>query len=378
MAETLLVELSPTEIETAPGGSPVEVVVSIQNLGEVVQQYDVDVLGLESDWYSVPNGTIGLFPRDREQVRVRIHPPNRPGVRGGVYPFRVRVRARDGSQETMAQGKIALRGAVSFQFLMTPRRQSGRRWGTYQLQIVNTGTADADLLLEAKDAEEACRYRFKDDAPLVPPGAKLELPLVVWPKKRPWIGPEKRYDFTVTARPASSTGQPQTVSGQFTHRPWLESWAPIRNTVILLVVVLALLFGIGIVIESGIWPEFSRRAQVAGGAVRGFIVRIPALGALLPFTPDAEPRPDRNCRLTLGFKDFADANPGLVGTCVTRVAYDGYGNAKQYTTNGVLFWVRATNTVYFFRDDCLFAFIDEKTQVMHGLERCGSLASGGP
>ena len=92
MPDTLNVEVNPSKIEIEPGATPVEVTVSIQNLGDVVEQYTVEVTGLDSDWFTAPVASIGLFPQDKEQVKVRFHPPKRQGLRAGAYPFKVVVR----------------------------------------------------------------------------------------------------------------------------------------------------------------------------------------------------------------------------------------------------------------------------------------------
>lgn len=370
-AETLRLEVSPSRIEMGAGDPPVEITVTLENLGDVVEQYVVDLVGLEPDWYTAPGGTVGIFPQDHDDVRISVHPPRRPGVQAGSYSFRVRVRSRGSAQEMVAQGRLELRGYAVFRLDIMPHRQTARRRGRYQVQLANTGNADTQLFLDARDAEEGCRFRFpKDDAPIVAAGSRMELPLIVGPKRRPWVGPDHRYELTVTARPQAGSGDPKTVTAQYTHHPLFESWAPVWKAIVAVVVVLALLVGAGIVVESGVMPEFSRRVQSGSGMMRGASARIPGLGPLLRLSPDAEPRPDPNCRLTLDFQQLAEASGELVGTCVTRAAYDGFGNASQYTTNGVLFWARASNTPYFLKDECLYAFVEGKTEVMHGPDRC--------
>src|ERR1051325_5024878 len=96
-SERLSVELSPARVEMEPGGSPVELVVTIQNLSDVVEQYAVELSGLDADWFPAPVTSVGLFPQDSDQVRISLRPPRRPGTRAGSYKFRVTVRARGGA-----------------------------------------------------------------------------------------------------------------------------------------------------------------------------------------------------------------------------------------------------------------------------------------
>src|SRR5438105_15168218 len=112
-SERLSVDLTPARVEMEPGGSPVEVVVTIQNLSDVVEQYAVELGGLDADWYTAPVTSVGLFPQDSDQVRITLHPPRRPGIKAGSYKFRITVRARGGGGEAgiaVADGLLDLRG----------------------------------------------------------------------------------------------------------------------------------------------------------------------------------------------------------------------------------------------------------------------------
>src|SRR5579859_6774999 len=102
----ITVELSPAHVEMEPGGTPVEVVATLQNLSNVVEQYSIEVTGLEPDWFTAPVASVSLFPQDKDQVRISLHPPKRPGLRAGSYPFRVVARARGNATQTSAAGVL--------------------------------------------------------------------------------------------------------------------------------------------------------------------------------------------------------------------------------------------------------------------------------
>jgi hypothetical protein len=229
VSDKLLVQLNTDQIVMEPGGTPFEVVATVQNLGDVVDQYTVELSGLDQDWFTAPVTSVGLFPRDREQVRISLHPPKRPGLRAGAYPFRITVRSRGGTVQESVEGTLNIRGRAVYRVDITPRRMTARGGGTFKVQIANTGNADVRLALEGRDAENACRIRFSDEQPLVPAGNKKEIPVNIQPLNRPWVGPERPYDFTITARPQDAGGDPQTVPGQFTHKPLFGSWAPVRT-----------------------------------------------------------------------------------------------------------------------------------------------------
>lgn len=378
MAETLQklqVELSPTRIEVEPGANPVEATITLQNLGNVVEQYSADVVGLDPEWFTAPVASVALFPQDRDQLRVTFHPPKRTGVKAGTYPFKVVVRARSGAQEETVEGVLDVRGFAVFRLDLVPRRLTSRS-GKFRLDIANSGTADVLLTLEARDQEDACRFKLGADATSqVRAGSSSQLPVRVIPKKRPWVGPDATYDFVVSARPQDARGDAQTTSGQYTYHPYFPSWAPLRRLGMFAALLLVLLIVFEILVASGVLggaaEEFPRRMEIAGAQIKGFVCRAPGIDRLCGpsgIAAQPTPNPDR-CEFKFGFLQAWQTNNDLVGPCTTDAAYDSFGNGVQYTTYGTLWWLKASNTVYLFRNDSVYVFIEGKPRLLDGSGR---------
>ena len=179
------------------------------------------------------------------------------------------------------------------------------------MEIANTGAADVRLGLEGSDPDSLCTFRFPKGEPLVTAGGRGEYPVVVQPKKRPWIGPEKSYDFTISARPIDARGEPQVVSGQFTHKPLFRSFPiwPILKWVLIALVLLAVII---VLFAFQIPQEFGRRTSVATAEVCGGLRNVPVIGGLCPARSTELPALDAACSFQFGFKDFADADPEMV------------------------------------------------------------------
>jgi hypothetical protein len=238
------------------------------------------------------------------------------------------------------------------------------------VQLANTGTADVRLALSGSDTEDACRFRFpKDDMPLVRSATKTQVALVVQPLKRPWLGPERSYDFTVTARPHEAGGEPQTVAGQFTFRPLFPSWAPVRRVFVLASTLIALFVGFQILERQGVIRAFPDHFAVASVAMRGWTCGAPVVGGFCPAGLAEESRASHSCTFQRGFKVFAEANPTLIGDCQTDDLPERFGNTIQYSASGMLVWQKNSNTVYFFRGDSVWAFIQGETQRLYGSGR---------
>jgi len=365
----LSVDLSPARAEMEPGGSPVEVVLTLHNLSNVVEQYTIEVSGLEADWFTAPVTSLSLFPQDRDQVRISLHAPKRPGLRAGAYPFQVTARARSGTADQIAHGVLEVRGIAIYRIVdLTPRRLTTRGQGTFRLQVSNTGAADVRLGLEGHDTDDACTFSFPKQDALVAAGARAEIPVHVKPKKRPWVGPEHSYDFTITARPTDARGDSQMASGQLTHRPMFRAF-PIWPILKWVLIALALVVVVIALYALGLPQEFGRRTEVAMAQACGTLRSVPVVGGLCPTRPSTLPQANAQCAYEFGFKEFADAEPAMVGGCTSNVSYDDFGNGVQYAQKGVLFWLKESNTVYLFTGDSVYAYVQGKPRLLDGSGR---------
>jgi hypothetical protein len=375
VSDKLVVQLNTNQVTMEPGGAPFELVTTVQNLGDVVDQYTVELTGLEREWFTASVTSVGIFPGDREQVRIQLHPPKRPGLRAGAYPFRINVRSRGDTLQESADGVLQVRGMAVYRVDITPRRLTARGKGSFKVQIANTGNADVKLALDGRDAENACRIDFPEPEPLVTAGNKKEVSVRVRPNKRPWVGPEKAYDFTVTARPQDAGGEPQTVAAQFTHKPLFGSWSPLFTLGKIAVVVIVLIGLVAILGSIGVLGSAPQAFASSTSRVQGFFCNAPLIDRVCPDDYHAFKSADNQsvattgkggCKFEFGFKDFAEAEPKLVGDCTSSVYYDHFGNGVQYTREGMLFWQKDSNTIYFYRSASVWGYIQGHSQLLYG------------
>ncbi|MCL4486542.1 MAG: hypothetical protein M1570_00225, partial [Chloroflexi bacterium] len=175
--------------------------------------------------------------------------------------------------------------------------------------------------------------------------------------KRGWLtGPTKAYEFTVTVSPQGARGDVKTVNGSFVHRPMMPSWGPVFGVLRTIIVLILLAAGVTYAYRlgggvSGYQMGFSKLAQQARGLFAGDST--PGTTAVVPpGTANANERPV----YTEGFRLMHDAEPALVGDPTENVSYDRVGNGYQNSAKGTLFWLKATNTVYFFTTEAAYVF----------------------
>lgn len=239
MADRIRVEVTPATAQVDAGGRPQEVTVTVYNAGPVVDQYTLELEGLPPDWVTLPVATAALFPQERAALAFRLHPPRRPDVRAGEYPYAVRLRSRaEPAQETTVACRLIVGGYGRFRLDMSPQRVTGRS-GRYTVMLVNTGNRELPIALDARDPELACQFTFTTPRPVVPPGAPLNVLLTVRPNQRPFVGEPKPYDFTLTAQPPGEGEQPRRLTGQLVYKPRFRSWKPFLLVPLFLVLLAA-------------------------------------------------------------------------------------------------------------------------------------------
>jgi hypothetical protein len=220
--ENIQVTLSSNRIVLDPGGRA-EVTATIQNTGNVVEVFSIEVGGIEPDWYSLSASNVSLFPGDKDQIRIVLTPPLASASKAGSYTVSVKASSnRDPTVMTIVQMSLDIGVVSSYELDLTPKKIRARK-GSYQVVITNMGNITNTFKLEASDPAEDCNYDFKSDTVVVEPGATVEVPLAVNPKKKPFTGAAKSFSFAVKAIPVAS--EVRTVQGQLECPPLLPKWA---------------------------------------------------------------------------------------------------------------------------------------------------------
>ena len=225
MSEKISVTLSPDRLQVGPGES-VETTVTIKNASDVVEAYSIVIEGIDPEWCTLSVSSLSLFPGDQEQVRLTIQPPKTTAGKAGTYNVIIKVASRrDATIESTAQLAVEVGRFLLFDLDLSPKKARGRK-GSYRVIITNSGNVPTTYTLSGEDAEDMCRFEFKSQAAKVEPGATVEVPLVVNPKKKPFTGRAKAYSFKITVTPhASEAGEGKSVEGQLECKPLIPKWA---------------------------------------------------------------------------------------------------------------------------------------------------------
>ena len=254
MSDKIKVTLSPTALEVNAGES-VELTATIHNRSQVVDQFTIALEGLAPSWCGFSVASVSLFPGDKDQIKVTIHPPKTAETKAGSYPFTIRaISGADPEQSTVAEASVEVRTFAGLSADMSPTHLVGQS-GTYVITLNNQGNADVTQSFEASNPEEGLDYTFKPEEVTVPAGGSATVELVAKLKKKPKVDGEKEYPFQVVVKPSGAdkfSPEAKTLNGQLVYerkarpKPKIPRWLiGVLAGVAVAIIVILLLRGCG-------------------------------------------------------------------------------------------------------------------------------------
>lgn len=227
MSDRIKVKLAPSSLQVNAGGEPIEASITVQNLGDIVDRFSFQLDDLDPAWYTLSEPGVSLFPNDKAQVRIKFQVPKKEGIKSGAYPFDLRVSSDSNPEEySIVQGSLELSPLAEFHLDMSPKRVETRKSAEYRITLANSGTSDLTFDLGARDTEEGCRFWFTPQNPVVPAWKTVVVKLMGQPKRRPWLGENKRYNFTLAAN-VQGKKESKSLNGELIYRPRWRSLRPL-------------------------------------------------------------------------------------------------------------------------------------------------------
>ena len=228
-------------------GSVATVRVKIQNTGQVVDEFTVDVLGDAAGWSAATPPMVRLFPGQEEIVTVAIRPPRSAQTRAGEIPFAVRVQSREDPQgSTVEEGRVTVGSFAEAAAELIPRNSRGSRRGSHEVVVDNGGNAPMQAALTAGDQDKQLDFTLSPATLTVAPGSAGFARLRVRPKQTFWRGQPKTKAFQVMVQPDGR--QPIVLDGSLVQGPMLAPWmVPVAMGLVALLIAAALLWNLVLV-----------------------------------------------------------------------------------------------------------------------------------
>ncbi len=213
----------------------------VQNRGSVVDDLNVQLTGIPTDWFSLSKGHVPLLPSAQETLTITFHPPRKPEVAVADYSFVVTVTSRAHRARATVQGTLKVLPFQQLEMQLNPPRS--RR--EFRLIVDNQGNVPVMYQLSGVDNEPSLNYRFKQTAVTLQVRQRQSIQLQVTSKRAPKIGRRETRTFNVIATPLDPPGAEAKAAGQLI----VGRLIPIR--VIVVAILLAVLIGvIGAIVYS--------------------------------------------------------------------------------------------------------------------------------
>jgi beta-lactam-binding protein with PASTA domain len=183
----------PVAVAVTPGDR-IRVLATVRNQGAIVDNYSLIVHGFPQEWctimpetvYLVPLGAKGSF---EQEVEIHLHPPRDPGAEARRWELRVGVYSHAAESEiASAPMTLGIHPYEDCTVRVRPERATGRRFGKFDVTVVNNANAVTKLALDAQDNDGACRFDFERDTVELRPGQSKVVPLRCRPPRQIWIG----------------------------------------------------------------------------------------------------------------------------------------------------------------------------------------------
>jgi hypothetical protein len=228
------VVLRPTSLAVEPGGEAI-CEVDVQNVGNVVDEFTVEVVGDAAQWSTPDPATVSLMPAGQSAVRVRISPPRSSAVPAGSLPFGVKVSSREDPGGTVTEeGTLEVGSFSDLSAELVPRTARGRRSARHEVALDNRGNASTSVTLEAIDPDEQMGFEIDPAVVDSAPGTATFAKLRARPRKSFLRGPAKTLPFKVLAHPEG--GVPMSIDGNVLQEALLPKWLPAAAALVALAV----------------------------------------------------------------------------------------------------------------------------------------------
>ena len=279
MSDVIRATVQPDHLRAEPG-EEVQAAIEVQNAGQVVDAYSVQVVGLDFDWYQLSTSRVSLFPGDNEVVNLTIRPPAGCEAIAKSYQLAITVASSVSlGEETRVDAVLEVAPSYTFDLEIRPEKATGAV-GHYNLSITNTGNAPIAFDLEGSDPEGFCRCSFQPSVPEVAPGEKADVAVTVKPGRRPFLDPPRTYDLAFVAAAQQTLDRP-TLHAQLDALPWAHKWYfPAALVILGLMALLAYSVYWSAferndltILRHEKWDDVSKPVQVGHGSINSFELR---------------------------------------------------------------------------------------------------------
>jgi hypothetical protein len=183
---------------------------TVRNDSDIVEAYDLKVVGDCADWTTVEPARVSLYPGTSETVTIRLEPPRSPEIRAGEMPLGVRVLPNEHPESVRVLDTTVTVGDFhELRTELSPRRRRGWLRGRYLLAVRNEGNTPVRVRFTPGQPGEELGFAFDPAEPRLEPGESTEVALRVRTAKPVWFGNPVVWPFTVDTTEVEERQEPE-------------------------------------------------------------------------------------------------------------------------------------------------------------------------
>jgi hypothetical protein len=223
------VVIDETVVRVEPGGRAT-VGIKILNPGDIVEGYEISVLGAAAGWATAEPAEVSVFPGGEATAQIAFEPPVSAGVRAGTVAFGVRVRSKvDSTYATVVEGDVEVGAFRNIDATIGPKTSRGRRAGKHHVDMTNWGNEPVLVEITGADPDERLGFAIKSPVLELPVGGGKSVNVTVRPAGAVLRGPITRLPFTITVRQAGAAPDDESawrrdLDATFEQRPLIPGW----------------------------------------------------------------------------------------------------------------------------------------------------------
>ncbi|MFF9484580.1 hydrolytic protein [Streptomyces sp. NPDC014676] len=199
---------------TVTPGDIATTTLTVRNDSDIVEAYDLKVVGDCAAWTTVEPARVSLYPGTSETVTLRLEPPRSPEIRAGEVPLGVRVLPNEHPDAVrVLETTVHIGEFRELRTELSPRRRRGWLRGRYLLAVRNQGNTPVRVRFTPGQAGEELAFAFDPAQPKLEPGESAEVRLRVRTAKPVWFGDPVVWPFTVDTTEAVEQEEPAEARG---------------------------------------------------------------------------------------------------------------------------------------------------------------------
>lgn len=209
--------LSSDTLRAIPGESA-SLQVSVHNPGDIVEAFQIDVIGLPAEWVVVEPAEVTLYPGTSETATVTVSPPRSPEAAAGETVFAIRVTPSENPDAVVAiEARLIIDPFTDLPSQLHPLVRNGRRGARFRLEADNRGNAVEMARVEPVATSDQITLAASPGTIEVAAGVRGTGRIRVRARKLLWWGDRREHQFGVILSTSDSDGV--RLDGTFIQRP---------------------------------------------------------------------------------------------------------------------------------------------------------------